>query len=114
MFCRKAFLHWYNSKSMDGMEFTEVESNVNDIVSKYQKYWDVTAAAEDEEEFVWDCLHFCAGKYRPVAFISFECQCDFNRKSPLFFFKKFSSLFEKAVWLSHMMFVIMGQHFINL
>ena len=66
MFCRKAFLHWY--KSMDGMEFTEVESNVNDIVSKYQKYWDVTAAAEDKEEFVWDCLHFCAGKYRPVAF----------------------------------------------
>ncbi|XVF37322.1 hypothetical protein REPUB_Repub19eG0135900 [Reevesia pubescens] len=30
MFRRKAFLHWYTGEGMDKMEFTEVESNIND------------------------------------------------------------------------------------
>jgi hypothetical protein len=35
-------------KGMDEMEFTEAESNMNDLVSEYQQYQDATA---DE-----DCL----------------------------------------------------------
>ena len=52
MFRRKAFLHWYTGKlatlsseawfcwgeGMDEMEFTEAESNMNDLVSEYQQY----------------------------------------------------------------------------
>jgi len=33
---------------MDEMEFTEAESNMNDLVSEYQQYQD--AGVEDEEE----------------------------------------------------------------
>ncbi|XP_010373334.2 tubulin beta-8 chain-like [Rhinopithecus roxellana] len=49
MFWRKAFLHWYTGEGMDEMEFTEAESNMNDLVSEYQQYQD--AKAEEEEEF---------------------------------------------------------------
>ncbi|KAL1417990.1 hypothetical protein MTO96_005977 [Rhipicephalus appendiculatus] len=31
MFRRKAFLHWYTGEGMDEMEFTEAESNMNDL-----------------------------------------------------------------------------------
>ena len=34
MFRRKAFLHWYTGEGMDEMEFTEAESNMNDLVRK--------------------------------------------------------------------------------
>ena len=37
MFRRKAFLHWYTGEGMDEMEFTEAESNLNDLVSEYQQ-----------------------------------------------------------------------------
>ena len=52
MFRRKAFLHWYTTEGMDEMEFTEAESNMNDLVSEYQQYQEATAEddAEDEEE----------------------------------------------------------------
>jgi len=52
MFRRKAFLHWYTGEGMDEMEFTEAESNMNDLVSEYQQYQDATADDEegDEEE----------------------------------------------------------------
>ncbi|KGG50490.1 alpha-beta tubulin [Mitosporidium daphniae] len=43
MFRRKAFVHWYTSEGMDEMEFTEAESNMNDLVSEYQQYQDATA-----------------------------------------------------------------------
>jgi tubulin beta len=46
---RKAFLHWYTGEGMDEMEFTEAESNMNDLVSEYQQYQD--ASAEEEGEF---------------------------------------------------------------
>ena len=46
MFRRKAFLHWYTGEGMGEMEFTEAESNLNDLVSEYQQYQD--ALAEDE------------------------------------------------------------------
>ena len=36
---------------MDEMEFTEAESNMNDLVSEYQQYQDATAEeGEDEDE----------------------------------------------------------------
>ena len=43
MFRRKAFLHWYTSEGMDEMEFTEAESNMNDLVNEYQQYQEATA-----------------------------------------------------------------------
>merc|ERR1712167_526650 len=49
MFRRKAFLHWYTGEGMEEMEFTEAESNINDLVSEYQQYQDATA--EEEGEF---------------------------------------------------------------
>ena len=51
MFRRKAFLHWYTGEGMDEMEFTEAESNMNDLVSEYQQYQEATAEEEyfDEE-----------------------------------------------------------------
>ena len=54
---RKAFLHWYTGEGMDEMEFTEAESNMNDLVSEYQQYQDATAEEEgefDEEEGEYD------------------------------------------------------------
>ena len=48
MFTRKAFLHWYTGEGMDEMEFTEAESNLNDLISEYQQYQDATV--DDEAE----------------------------------------------------------------
>ncbi|KAF6136390.1 hypothetical protein GIB67_038961 [Kingdonia uniflora] len=50
MFRRKAFLHWYTGEGMDEMEFTEAESNMNDLVSEYQQYQDATAEEEEDYE----------------------------------------------------------------
>ncbi|KAI8710709.1 Tubulin beta chain [Fusarium sp. LHS14.1] len=53
MFRRKAFLHWYTGEGMDEMEFTEAESNMNDLVSEYQQYQDADIDDDDvysEEE----------------------------------------------------------------
>merc|ERR1712135_217975 len=49
MFRRKAFLHWYTGEGMDEMEFTEAESNMNDLVSEYQQNQEATV--DDEEQF---------------------------------------------------------------
>jgi len=54
MFRRKAFLHWYTGEGMDEMEFTEAESNMNDLVSEYQQYQEATA--DMDEEFDEDVL----------------------------------------------------------
>lgn len=50
MFKRKAFLHWYIGEGMDEMEFTEAESNMNDLVSEYQQYQEATAEEIDYDE----------------------------------------------------------------
>uniref|UniRef100_A0A1I8HMF1 Tubulin beta chain n=1 Tax=Macrostomum lignano TaxID=282301 RepID=A0A1I8HMF1_9PLAT len=50
MFRRKAFLHWFTGEGMDEMEFTEAESNMNDLISEYQQYQDATAEEEAFEE----------------------------------------------------------------
>merc|ERR1719244_2326852 len=49
MFRRKAFLHWYIGEGMDEMEFTEAESNMNDLVSEYQQYQEATVDDDDEQ-----------------------------------------------------------------
>ena len=46
----QAFLHWYTGEGMDEMEFTEAESNMNDLVSEYQQYQDATAEEDGEYE----------------------------------------------------------------
>jgi len=46
MFKRKAFLHWFTGEGMDEMEFTEAESNINDLISEYQQYQ--SATTDDE------------------------------------------------------------------
>ena len=38
------------SVSLKGMEFTEAESNMNDLVSEYQQYQDATADEQGEFE----------------------------------------------------------------
>lgn len=52
MFRRKAFLHWYTQEGMDEMEFTEAESNMNDLLNEYQQY----TYASIEEEIVSEQL----------------------------------------------------------
>jgi len=47
MFRRKAFLHWYIDEGMEEMEFTEAESNINDLVQEYYQYG--AASIHDEE-----------------------------------------------------------------
>merc|ERR1711955_192425 len=50
LFRRKAFLHWYTGEGMDEMEFTEAESNMNDLVSEYHQYQEATADMDEEFE----------------------------------------------------------------
>ena len=40
---------------MDEMEFTEAESNMNDLISEYQQYQEATA--EDEGDFEAEVDH---------------------------------------------------------
>ncbi|KAG0701224.1 beta-tubulin 2 [Suillus ampliporus] len=49
MFKRRAFLHWYTGEGMDIMEFTEAESNTQDLISEYQQYQEATAEEEEVE-----------------------------------------------------------------
>eukprot|EP00397_Hematodinium_sp_SG-2012_P026784 GEMP01028101.1.p1 GENE.GEMP01028101.1~~GEMP01028101.1.p1 ORF type:complete len:443 (+),score=94.34 GEMP01028101.1:126-1454(+) len=54
---RKAYFQWYLSEGMDEQEFTEAESNMNDLVSEYQQYEDATfedSDYEDSEGFQYD------------------------------------------------------------
>jgi len=48
MFRRRAFLHWFTEEGMDEMEFTEAESNMNDLIAEYQTYQE--AIIEDDDE----------------------------------------------------------------
>eukprot|EP00187_Rhodella_violacea_P004741 CAMPEP_0174901766 /NCGR_PEP_ID=MMETSP0167-20121228/35626_1 /TAXON_ID=38298 /ORGANISM="Rhodella maculata, Strain CCMP736" /LENGTH=439 /DNA_ID=CAMNT_0016143543 /DNA_START=9 /DNA_END=1328 /DNA_ORIENTATION=+ len=50
MYKRKAYVHWYTGEGMDEMEFTEAESNMNDLISEYQQYQEATADEEGEFE----------------------------------------------------------------
>ena len=48
MFHRQAFLHWYTGEGMDKMEFTEAESNMNDLISTHQQYQDATTEERED------------------------------------------------------------------
>ena len=48
-FCFLSSTNRYTGEGMDEMEFTEAESNMNDLVSEYQQYQDATA--EEDGEF---------------------------------------------------------------
>ena len=47
--CNLQGFTYATGEGMDEMEFTEAESNMNDLVSEYQQYQD--ASAEEEGEF---------------------------------------------------------------
>ncbi|THH29436.1 hypothetical protein EUX98_g4762 [Antrodiella citrinella] len=51
MYKRRAFLHWYTGEGMDTMEFTEAESNVQDLINEYQQYQEATVEDENEEDY---------------------------------------------------------------
>uniref|UniRef100_A0AC35TIH1 Tubulin beta chain n=1 Tax=Rhabditophanes sp. KR3021 TaxID=114890 RepID=A0AC35TIH1_9BILA len=51
---RKAFMHWYTGEGMDEMEFTEAESNMNDLVAEYQQYQEAGVDDIEGEEFEGD------------------------------------------------------------
>ncbi|KAI9635210.1 beta-tubulin [Dioszegia hungarica] len=48
MYRRKAFVHWYTGEGMDELEFSEAESNLQDLVSEYMQYQE---AGTDEEAY---------------------------------------------------------------
>ena len=50
MFKRKAFLHFYTGEGMDEMEFTESQSNVNDMITEYQQYEEATLDDGDDSD----------------------------------------------------------------
>ena len=52
MFKKRAFLHWYTNEGMEEIEFSEAESNMNDLVSEYQQYQEATVEDNEELEFV--------------------------------------------------------------
>lgn len=56
MFKRGAFLHWYTAEGMDEMEFTESESNTQDLIAEYQQYQEATGEDEYYEEEVEEHL----------------------------------------------------------
>ncbi|KAJ3995069.1 beta-tubulin 2 [Lentinula boryana] len=49
MYKRGAFLHWYTGEGMDPMEFSEAESNIQDLIAEYQQYQE--ASANDDEAY---------------------------------------------------------------
>ena len=48
MFRRRAYIHYYLAEGMDEMEFTEAESNFNDVISEYQ--WAPGYYNEEEDD----------------------------------------------------------------
>lgn len=50
MFRRKAFLYSYCGEGMEEMEFTEAESNLNDLISEYQHSSEAMVYDDEEGE----------------------------------------------------------------
>jgi len=48
MFRRKAFLHNFTNEGMEELEFTEAESNLNDLIAEYQQYGEAREDTYDE------------------------------------------------------------------
>ncbi|KAF5367135.1 hypothetical protein D9758_003872 [Tetrapyrgos nigripes] len=51
MYKRRAFLHWYTGEGMDPMEFSEAESNVNDLITKRQELTGMKSNYAEEEVY---------------------------------------------------------------
>ncbi|OMP08262.1 Proton-dependent oligopeptide transporter family [Corchorus olitorius] len=80
MFRRKAFLHWYTGEGMDEMEFTEAESNMNDLFRNAKKggfracsFVFVLGALEN--------IGFVANMVSLVLYFSFVMKLDFTTSS---------------------------------
>ena len=54
----------YTGEGMDEMEFTEAESNMNDLVSEYQQYQEATVDDEDFEDNQVREISFSKSKFR--------------------------------------------------
>ncbi|KAI0423996.1 tubulin beta chain [Xylaria sp. FL1042] len=50
MFRRKAWLYWFNNEGIFEEDFTEAESNMNDLISEYQQCQDATLDDKGKEE----------------------------------------------------------------
>ena len=50
LFRRRSFLHWYTAEGMDEMEFTEAESNMNDLACEYMEWGCGYEEEENPEE----------------------------------------------------------------
>ena len=94
---------------MDEMEFTEAESNMNDLVSEYQQYQDATAEDEeemDEEEMEWSPFPEFINIIVPHTFVLFLLRSTHNTPTntlllllQLFFF--LSDYSSKTFFLSY-------------
>lgn len=62
MFKRGAFLHWYTGEGMDEMEFTEAESNTQDLMCV------ITFAAS-----------LCDGGWRLTCAVLVECSAEYQQ-----------------------------------
>nr|P32925.2 RecName: Full=Tubulin beta-2 chain; AltName: Full=Beta-2-tubulin [Geotrichum candidum] len=51
MFKRKGFLHWYTGEGMEPVEFSEAQSDLEDLILEYQQYQN---AGVDEDEELMD------------------------------------------------------------
>jgi len=54
MFRRKAFLHWFMGEGMDEEQFMEADNNVKQLIDEYQRYQDMTADDDEDEDYVED------------------------------------------------------------
>ena len=52
MFKKKAFLHWYLKEGMEEAEFTEVESELSDLIYEYMPSCDCDYYYDEEYEDV--------------------------------------------------------------
>ncbi|KAJ8386717.1 hypothetical protein AAFF_G00166660 [Aldrovandia affinis] len=87
MFRRKAFLHWYTGEGMDEMEFTEAESNMNDLVSEYQQAQrdgTVSLPEEAERRGLAGVNHHCVASWvRSSRMLWRENRCDVAQEAQL-------------------------------
>ena len=49
MWRKKAYVHWYTAEGMDESEFVEARSNVQDLVSEYQRHQEAPAETTFED-----------------------------------------------------------------
>ncbi|KAL1949689.1 hypothetical protein VTO73DRAFT_8570 [Trametes versicolor] len=74
MYKRRAYLHWYTGEGMDSMEFSEAESNTQDLIAEYQQYQEATVDEEEEAEYEYEGEPEAAVEYQeePSAGDEFE------------------------------------------